>query len=223
MNCALGRAAAIVAATPLWFASPATRAAVPCAELAKQVRADVKARPERVLIIVEDAMVQNETCACEIVKSAILAARAGGKLVGQIVRTAVNVSPGVAPTIGECAVAAAPEAADEIKAALHTALSDGALPGPLSAKSAAEPAISNHGKKTPPSATGETDSSTAEGAPANAVAIAGIYLVIPTGSPPPAHLTSPIAAVPGRRRPPRARVIVRPPDVTAGASDDPPP
>jgi hypothetical protein len=99
-------------------------AAPDCDTVAKKVSTDVAAKPERVLVIVEDAIVQSESCSCEIIKAAIAASKAPTKLVGQIVFTAVTVSNGMAATIAECAVAVAPDAASEIKAAVQKALED---------------------------------------------------------------------------------------------------
>jgi len=44
-------------------------------------------------MIVEDALVINESCACEIVKAAITAAKADAPMVKRIVQAAVAVSP----------------------------------------------------------------------------------------------------------------------------------
>ena len=64
--------------------------------------------PPKVLVIVEDAMVANETCACEIVKGAILGSKANSDLTKQIVLTATHIAPKMAPLIAECAGAISP-------------------------------------------------------------------------------------------------------------------
>ena len=74
-----------------------------CDKTAADVRAAVEAAPSRVLIIVEDAMIANEACACEIVKAAILASNANVDLTRQIALTAANVAPNLSKVIAECA------------------------------------------------------------------------------------------------------------------------
>lgn len=74
-----------------------------CDKAAADVRAAVEATPSRVLIIVEDAMIANEGCACEIVKAAILASKANPELSRQIALTASNVAPNLSKVIAECA------------------------------------------------------------------------------------------------------------------------
>jgi hypothetical protein len=78
-------------------------AAPTCDKAAADVRAAVEAAPSRVLIIVEDAMIANEGCACEIVKAAILASNANPELARQITLTASNVAPNLSKVIAECA------------------------------------------------------------------------------------------------------------------------
>ena len=95
-----------------------------CESIAKRVQADCTARPERVLVVVEDGVVQSEGCACEIVKAAIVGASANSKLVGEIVFTAASSAPTAATTIAECALAAAPDASAEVKSGLKRALGD---------------------------------------------------------------------------------------------------
>jgi hypothetical protein len=96
-----------VAATPLAsFAGSSTK----CDQIAKDVRESVTKDPSKVLMIVEDALVINESCACEIIKSAIQASHADTALAKQIVQTAVAVAPKMTSIIVECAEAAAPGA-----------------------------------------------------------------------------------------------------------------
>ncbi len=80
-----------------------------CDKVATLVREAVEKEPQKVLIIVEDNMVANETCACEIVKAAIRASRADAELIKQIVTTAVHVAPNRAALIAECASVVAPD------------------------------------------------------------------------------------------------------------------
>lgn len=73
-----------------------------CDTIAKDVRASITKEPTKVLMIVEDALVINESCACEIVKTAIDASHADAAMVKQIVQTALAVAPKMAPIIMEC-------------------------------------------------------------------------------------------------------------------------
>ncbi len=74
-----------------------------CAEIANDVRSAVEKDPAKVLMVVEDALVINEACACEIVKAAITASKADPALVQQIVQTAIAVAPKMSAIITECA------------------------------------------------------------------------------------------------------------------------
>lgn len=80
-----------------------TGAATHCDKVFQEVRASVEKEPQKVLAIVEDAMVANETCACEIVKAAIVGSKAGPELKKQIVLAATHVAPNMAPMIAQCA------------------------------------------------------------------------------------------------------------------------
>ncbi len=81
----------------------ATASAANCDKVAADVRAAVEAAPQKVLIIVEDAMAANESCACEIVKAALQTSKANAELARQIVLTATNVAPNLSTLIAECA------------------------------------------------------------------------------------------------------------------------
>lgn len=80
-----------------------------CDKVASLVREAVEKEPQKVLVIVEDNMVANETCACEIVKAAIRASKADAELIKQIVKTAVHIAPNRAVLIAECASVVAPD------------------------------------------------------------------------------------------------------------------
>jgi hypothetical protein len=87
------------------LAAPAvSRAGAPtsCDKIAQDVRESVEKDPSKVLMIVEDALVINETCACEIVRAAITAAKADAPLVKQIVQTSIAVAPKMTAVIEEC-------------------------------------------------------------------------------------------------------------------------
>jgi len=94
--------------------------AADCDAIGAKVKQDIAKTPSKVLVIVDDAVAKNESCACEIVKAAIEAADAkkDAALVREIVVTAVNAAQGMAATIAECAVAVSPSSASEIKAGL---------------------------------------------------------------------------------------------------------
>lgn len=77
--------------------------AATCDKVAADVRAAIEAAPSKVLVIVEDAMVANESCACEIVKTALVTSKANSDLARQIVLTATNVAPNLTQLIAECA------------------------------------------------------------------------------------------------------------------------
>ncbi len=81
-----------------------------CDKIAQDVRESVTKQPSKVLMIVEDALVINESCACEIVKAAITASNADTPMVKKIVETAIAVAPKMTPVIVECANAVAPGA-----------------------------------------------------------------------------------------------------------------
>jgi hypothetical protein len=85
-----------------------------CGAEYKKVSAAVKAAPEDVLKIVAKQVQEAPTCACEIVKAAIVASKADKTLVVQIVKTASELLPDETPTIIACAINAAPEAARAI-------------------------------------------------------------------------------------------------------------
>ncbi len=167
-------------------------AKVKCTEVIAKLQNDIAADPTRVLLAVEDALTTNDTCSCEIIKTAITASKADNKLVGEIVATAIAASPTTASTIGECALTTAPGAAKEIKTAMQNALGQGDGAGDESKASTGsgkepvgsgeQPVVSGKepitGKDivTAPPATSSDD----YGAPAP-LNIAGIYLSVPTG------------------------------------------
>jgi hypothetical protein len=90
------------------FAGAPTR----CDKLAQDVHASAEKEPSKVLMIVEDALVMNESCACEIIKAAITGSKADTALAKQIVQTAVAVAPKMSPVIIDCANNVAPGSAE---------------------------------------------------------------------------------------------------------------
>jgi hypothetical protein len=82
----------------------ATMAAAPnCDQIREDVFKAVSADPGKTLMIVEDALVINESCACEIIRAAINASQADEAMINQIVQTGIAVAPRMAPVITECA------------------------------------------------------------------------------------------------------------------------
>ena len=145
-------------------------AAGDCDTLGAKVKKAIVKSPSKVLVIVDDAIAKNESCACEVVKAAIEAADAkkDAELVREIVVTAVNAAQGMAATIAECAVAASPSSAAEIKAGLSEVF-EGAKSG---------------GKSVYYSSKGAKEAIPEEGddfAPAPVV-ISGVYLIAPVAS-----------------------------------------
>jgi hypothetical protein len=74
-----------------------------CTGIAANVTDAVIKEPGKVLMIIEDALVINESCACEIIVAAISAAKADAQLVTQIVQTAISVVPKQSSVIMDCA------------------------------------------------------------------------------------------------------------------------
>jgi hypothetical protein len=109
---------------PLAFLGSAllSQAAPKCDDISNDVRKAISSDTAKTLMIVEDALVISEACACEIVRAAIEASKADEALKQQIVQTALAVAPKMAPMITECAgmqgnvpvpVAATPAVAEE--------------------------------------------------------------------------------------------------------------
>ena len=79
-----------------------------CTEISNDVRVAVEKDPSKVLMVVEDALVINEGCAADIVKTAIIASKADAALAGQIVQTGVSVAPKMAGVINDAASSIVP-------------------------------------------------------------------------------------------------------------------
>lgn len=94
----------------------------PCEEVVKTMQAEIAAEPSRVLLAVENALTVNSSCACEIIKAAIIATKADNEMVGEIVFAAVNAAPAEAAKIVECAAAEAPKATPAIRNAMQKAM-----------------------------------------------------------------------------------------------------
>ena len=90
-----------------------------CIQLAARVEAEIGEAPSEVLNIVRRGLVDNSSCACDIVKAAIKASKADETLTGLIVETAVKTQPSRFKEIVECAILAKPTAKAQVRAALE--------------------------------------------------------------------------------------------------------
>ena len=81
-----------------------------CQDISRDVAAAIHKDPSKTLMIVEDALVINETCAGEIVRSAIVASKADPALTNQIVETGIAVAPKMAGVITDAANSVSPAA-----------------------------------------------------------------------------------------------------------------
>jgi hypothetical protein len=91
-----------------------------CSQIAEDVKAAISKDPSKVLMIVEDALVISESCACEIVKAAIAASSADAAMIRQIVQTGIAVAPKYSAMITECASPAGPIAVAEESPAVES-------------------------------------------------------------------------------------------------------
>ncbi len=89
-----------------------------CLKLSSTLKSALAAQPSLVLEKVEALVAANESCACEIVKAAIVSTEADKKLVGEIVRTASLAAPDQMRVVAQCAVAVAPDAVVEVQKVL---------------------------------------------------------------------------------------------------------
>ena len=96
--------------------TPAFADAPDCYKVSTAVKKAIAAQPDKVLELVAAQVAQNESCACEVVKAAIVATNADKKLVANIVNVAVTAAPSKVRIIGQCAVAVAPDALAEVQA-----------------------------------------------------------------------------------------------------------
>lgn len=113
--------------------TPAFADAPDCYKLSVAVKKAVTAQPDKVLELVAAQVAQNESCACEVVKAAIVASDADKALVANIVNAAVTAAPSKIRIIGQCAVAVAPDALAEVQAVV-TKMSSNAGDSGYSAK-----------------------------------------------------------------------------------------
>jgi len=102
----------------LYRASAGSEAAKDCSPIALALAKILKLEPETVLELIAREVAIHPGCACEIVKSAIIATEADAALVVAIVEAAINASPENARIISQCAIAIAPEALTAVQALL---------------------------------------------------------------------------------------------------------
>ena len=132
-----------------------------CEQVADAVRTAIAKEPQKVLLIVEDNMVANESCACEIVKAAIQASHANAELIQQIVLTATHVAPKLSAVIADCASSLAPDHSKDVRDSVKQAIGVQPAGGP----------DSTPGTETTGAANGDYS------APTN---LHGIYLIQPS-------------------------------------------
>lgn len=96
-----------------------------CDEISRDVSSAIKKDPTKVLMIVEDALVINEACSCEIIKAAITASQADAVMVNQIVQTALSIAPKMSGVIVDCATSLSPIAASASSQQLTATVSSG--------------------------------------------------------------------------------------------------
>ncbi|MGJ8672938.1 hypothetical protein [Rubritalea sp.] len=90
-----------------------------CPTVEETAKTEITKAPEDVLKLVSKLVAQNEACAGEVVKAAIIATDADEALVGQIVEAAATAAPKMASEIASYAFATAPDAKPAIVAALN--------------------------------------------------------------------------------------------------------
>jgi len=95
--------------------SPKYASAPNCSEIHRAVKKYVEDHPERVLEVLALQIGHNPSCACEVVKAAIIASEADTALVVEIVEAAIEVAPSSFRIIGQCAIAVAPDALSEVQ------------------------------------------------------------------------------------------------------------
>ena len=130
-------------------------------------------------MVVEDALVINEGCAADIVKTAIIASKADATLAGQIVKTGVTVAPKMAGVIND--------AASSIVPGLAAAAPSAEVERPITAsgKNPQSPIVADKNPVVPSS---EPDFFIPS-------SIRGVYLIMPpiSGPLPPRIITNPVS------------------------------
>ena len=91
---------------------------VDCQKVSVPFAEEVVAHQSLVLQLVDRAVRENPSCACEIVKTAIKATKADNKLIASIVEVAAIAAPDQLRVVAQCAVAMAPDSLEEVQAVL---------------------------------------------------------------------------------------------------------
>ncbi|MFM2170258.1 MAG: hypothetical protein RI957_487 [Verrucomicrobiota bacterium] len=91
---------------------------VECSKLISSIKAEVSANQSFVLQIVERAVRENPSCACEIVKTAIQSTNADSKLIASIIEVVALSAPEQLRLSAQCAVAVAPDSLEAVQAVL---------------------------------------------------------------------------------------------------------
>lgn len=85
---------------------------------ARATKEAVEAKPGIVVAIVDAQVTAHPDCACEIVKTAIIASKASSEEVARIVEAGVMAAPEHMRLIAQCALAVAPDALPNVQAVL---------------------------------------------------------------------------------------------------------
>jgi hypothetical protein len=93
-------------------------ATVDCVKLSLSIKTEVTENQSLVLQIVDRAVRENPSCACEIVKASIAACNADHKLIASIVEVVATAAPEQMRLAAQCAVAMAPDALQDVQAVL---------------------------------------------------------------------------------------------------------
>jgi hypothetical protein len=93
-------------------------ATVDCVKLSLSIKTEVTENQSLVLQIVDRAVRENPSCACEIVKTSIAACNADHKLIASIVEVVATAAPEQMRLAAQCAVAMAPDALQDVQAVL---------------------------------------------------------------------------------------------------------
>lgn len=99
-------------------ATPEKTVAKDCPTIGLSLEERIKNEPSKILELVEAEIRANQSCACEVVKSAIKASNADTALVGDIVEVAMTAAPDSMRLISQCAIAAAPDSLATVQAVL---------------------------------------------------------------------------------------------------------
>jgi hypothetical protein len=89
-----------------------------CESVSLSVEQRIKMDSSNVLEILESEVAANPNCACEIIKTTIMASEADVSLVADIVEVAITVAPESMRMISQCAIAAMPESLSAVQAVL---------------------------------------------------------------------------------------------------------